>query len=56
MVTAAWLPLFVAGVAVSLAASWRLVSRLERLEERAGFSEACWGWSRRSPPMPRKSQ
>ena len=33
--------LFAAGVAVSLAASWLLVSRLERLAERAGFSE---GW------------
>jgi cation:H+ antiporter len=36
-----WLLAFVAGVAVSLAASWLLVSRLERLAERAGFSE---GW------------
>ena len=35
--------LFVAGVAVSLAASWLLVSRLERLGERAGFSEAWLG-------------
>ncbi len=33
--------LFAAGVAVSLTASWLLVSRLERLGERAGFSE---GW------------
>src|SRR5512142_1348362 len=33
--------LFAAGAAVSLAASWLLVSRLERLGERAGFSE---GW------------
>jgi cation:H+ antiporter len=33
--------LFAAGVAVSLTASWLLVSRLERLAERAGFSE---GW------------
>lgn len=31
---------FTAGVAVSLAASWLLVSRLERLGERAGFLEA----------------
>jgi cation:H+ antiporter len=35
--------LFVAGVVVSLAASWLLVSRLERLAERAGFSEAWLG-------------
>jgi cation:H+ antiporter len=44
MVTAvSWLVLFVVGVAVSLAASWLLVSRLERLGERAGFSEAWLG-------------
>ena len=30
-------------MAVSLAASWLLVSRLERLAERAGFSEAWLG-------------
>jgi len=35
--------IFVAGVAVSLAASWLLVSRLERLGERAGLSEAWLG-------------
>src|SRR6201988_2115328 len=35
--------LFTAGVAVSLAASWQLVVRLERLGERAGFSEAWLG-------------
>jgi len=35
--------LFAAAVAVSLAASWLLVSRLERLGERAGFSEAWLG-------------
>jgi cation:H+ antiporter len=35
--------LFCAGVVVSLAASWLLVSRLERLGERAGFSEAGLG-------------
>ena len=40
---AAWLLLFVAGVVVSLAASWLLVSRLERLGERAGLSEAWLG-------------
>src|SRR5438105_2991590 len=34
---------FAAGAAVSLAASWLLVSRLERLGERAGFSEAWLG-------------
>jgi cation:H+ antiporter len=38
-----WLLLFAAGVAVSLGASWLLVSRLERLGERAGFSEAWLG-------------
>jgi len=37
------LALFTAGVAVSLAASWLLVSRLERLADRAGFSEAWLG-------------
>jgi cation:H+ antiporter len=35
--------LFCAGVVVSLAASWLQVSRLERLGERAGFSEAWLG-------------
>src|SRR5712691_4218467 len=35
--------LFAAGVAVSLAGSWLLVSRLERLGERAGLSEALLG-------------
>jgi len=40
---AAWLLLFVAGVVVSLSASWLLVSRLERLGERAGLSEAWLG-------------
>ena len=35
--------LFAAGVAVSLAASWQLVVRLERLGERAGLSEAALG-------------
>jgi cation:H+ antiporter len=35
--------LFGLGVVVSLAASWLLVSRLERLGERAGFSEAWLG-------------
>jgi cation:H+ antiporter len=34
---------FCAGMVVSLAASWLLVSRLERLGERAGFSEAWLG-------------
>ena len=40
---AAWPVLFVAGVAVSLSASWLLVSRLEWLGERAGLSEAWLG-------------
>jgi Ca2+/Na+ antiporter len=49
--------LFPAGVAASPAASWLLVSQLERLGERAGFSEAWLGLvaalaidTRRSPP------
>ena len=43
MAAGTWLLLFVAGVGVSLSASWLLVSRLERLGERAGFSEAWLG-------------
>jgi cation:H+ antiporter len=43
MGSGSWLGLFVAGVAVSLAASWLLVSRLERLGERAGLPEAWLG-------------
>ncbi len=43
MATGSWLLLFAAGVAVSLAASWLLVSRLARLGERAGLSEAWLG-------------
>jgi hypothetical protein len=35
--------LFCAGVVVSPPASWLLVSRLERLGERAGFSDAWLG-------------
>ena len=35
--------LFCVGVVASLAASWLLVTRLERLGERAGFSEAWLG-------------
>jgi cation:H+ antiporter len=38
-----WAVLFAAGVSVSLAASWQLVLRLERLGERARFSEAWLG-------------
>jgi cation:H+ antiporter len=38
-----WVVLFTAGVVVSLSASWQLVVRLERLGERAGFSEASLG-------------
>jgi cation:H+ antiporter len=38
-----WTLLFAAGVVVSLSASWLLVSRLERLGERAGFTEAWLG-------------
>ncbi len=43
MTTGLLLPSFLGGVAASLAASWLLVSRLERLGERAGFSEAWLG-------------
>jgi cation:H+ antiporter len=44
VLTAGWqLCAFAAGVAVSLAASWVLVARLERLGERAGLSEAWLG-------------
>jgi cation:H+ antiporter len=43
IVAGSQLVLFAAGVAVSLGASWVLVSRLERLGERAGFSEAWLG-------------
>ena len=43
MAAGAELLLFAAGVVVSLAASWLLVSRLERLGERAGFTEAWLG-------------
>src|ERR1700758_206230 len=43
MTAGSWLLAFVAGVAVSLAGSWLLVSRLERLADRAGFSEAWLG-------------
>src|SRR5260370_24901211 len=41
--TGSWLVLFVAGVAVSLAASWLLVSPLVRLGGRARLSEAWLG-------------
>ena len=43
MASVSWLALLAAGVAVSLASSWLLVSRLERLGERAGLSEAWLG-------------
>jgi cation:H+ antiporter len=43
MATGSWMLLFVFGVTVSLAASWLLISRLERLGERAGLSEAWLG-------------
>ena len=43
MASGSWLLLFAAGVAVSLAASWLLVSRLERIGERAGLPEAWLG-------------
>jgi hypothetical protein len=45
--------LFCAGVVVSLTASWLLVSRLERLGERAGFSEARPALSPASLPQQR---
>jgi cation:H+ antiporter len=43
MAAGAQVSLFGAGVILSLSASWLLVSRLERLGERAGFSEAWLG-------------
>ena len=43
MTDASWVVLFVVGVVVSLGSSWLLVSRLERLGERAGLSEALLG-------------
>ena len=41
--TSVLLGVFVAGAAVSLAASWLLVTRLERIGARLGFSEALLG-------------
>jgi cation:H+ antiporter len=38
-----WIVLFVLGTGLSLGSSWILVSRLERLGERAGMSEALLG-------------
>jgi cation:H+ antiporter len=38
-----WVMLFLAGTGVSLGSSWLLVSRLERLGERVGMSEALLG-------------
>ena len=38
-----WVLLFVLGTGVSLGSSWLLVSRIERLGERAGMSEALLG-------------
>jgi len=43
MASGSWVLLFAAGVVVSLAASWVLVSRLERLGDRAGLPEAWLG-------------
>lgn len=43
MASGVWLVLFVLGTVVSLGSSWLLVSRLERLGERAGMSEALLG-------------
>jgi cation:H+ antiporter len=43
MSTALRILIFVSGVAISLGASWVLVSRLERLGHRLGFSEALLG-------------
>ena len=40
MATGSWLLAFTAGVAVSLAASWLLVSRLERLGDQARSTSA----------------
>ena len=55
MATGSWLLAFTAGVAVSLAASWLLVSRLERLGGGPGSARRGWGWSRRWTRMPRSS-
>jgi Ca2+/Na+ antiporter len=41
--TGVWIVLFLLGSVVSLGGSWVLVSRLERLGERAGMSEALLG-------------
>ncbi|HTJ68101.1 MAG TPA: hypothetical protein VL551_11275 [Actinospica sp.] len=43
MSSATWIVLFVLGTGVSLGSSWLLVSRLERLGERVGMSEALLG-------------
>jgi hypothetical protein len=43
MAAGSWPVLFAAGAAVSLVASWLLVSRLERLGERAGLPEVWLG-------------
>lgn len=43
MPAAVTIPLFFAGAAVSLATSWLLVSRLERIGERLGLSEGLLG-------------
>ena len=43
MSSAVWVVLFVLGTALSLGSSWLLVSRLERLGERVGMSEALLG-------------
>jgi cation:H+ antiporter len=41
--SAVWIVLFVLGTGLSLGSSWLLVSRLERLGERVGMSEALLG-------------
>jgi Ca2+/Na+ antiporter len=43
MSTAIAIPAFLAGALVSLATSWVLVTRLERVGERLGLSEALLG-------------
>ncbi|MBR7830303.1 hypothetical protein KDK95_28635 [Actinospica sp. MGRD01-02] len=43
MPTGVWIVLFLLGTGLSLGSSWILVSRLERLGERAGMSEALLG-------------
>jgi len=53
MAAGSWPLLLRAVVAVSPPASWLPVSWLERLGERAAFSQAGWAWSWCRPPIRR---